>query len=83
MSLQDGIFGLIVIVQSTYVRHPSPGFRIIRFVLITDRYFTTPMTTTLALDQGYNDFIIQRTPAGRDFVSGVSIVVDGGMLGST
>lgn len=69
-------------------------------MLMWDRYFTTPMTTTLALDQEYNDFIMQRTPAGRwgdpsdlrgallflaspasDFVSGASVVVDGGMLG--
>lgn len=64
------------------------------------RYFTTPMTTTLAQHQEYNDFILDRTPAGRwgdpselrgallflaspasNFVTGSSVVVDGGMLG--
>lgn len=64
------------------------------------RYITTPLTTYLAQDPKYNDFIMSRTPSGRwgrpqdlrgaviflasaasDFVTGSSIIVDGGMLG--
>ncbi|KAJ5609218.1 hypothetical protein N7528_009785 [Penicillium herquei] len=88
------------VVQFTKAFSNELAGRNIQVNCICPGYFTTPMTTNLAKHEEYNDFVIQRTPAGRwgepndlrgaliflcspasDFVTGASVVVDGGMLG--